>query len=127
MADAPTAASLLSVLSQLPADVVDTNIMKIIGHVGMCSLMLCSRETATVVRRSRSTLTLGTLSMSTAAGGEPSLQQVQHQSMQLGLYTSVHALALLARNCEDVELLMVGGTAHQPAWHYDTPLCAPGT
>ena len=81
MADAPCApiaASLLSVLSQLPADVVETNILEIIGCDGMCS-----RE-ASVVRRSRSKLTLGAV-----AGGELTLQKVQ--AAQLGLYTSANA------------------------------------
>ena len=102
--DAPQAASLLSVLSQLPADVVEANINNIIGHVGMCRLMLCSREAAAVVRRSRSMLTLG-------AGEELTLQKVQDQAAQLGLYTSVHALTLLAGRPDDVTFLMVGMAA----------------
>ena len=103
--DAPNAASLLSVLLQLPADVVETNIIKIIGRDGVHSLMLCSREAAAVVRRSRSTLTLRAVN-----GDELTLQQVRDRATQLGLYTSVHALTLLVGRTDDVNFLMVSTT-----------------
>ena len=123
--DAPKAASLLSVLLQLPADVVENNIIKIIGHVGMCSLMLCSREAAAVVRRSRSTLTLRVVN-----GDELTLQQVQDRVAQLGLYTSVHALTLVAGQPDDVTFLMVSTTmpcmAAEAAYMTQRQVPAPG-
>ena len=108
MADAPEdpkGASLLSVLSQLPADVVETNILKIIGRDGVRSLMLCSCEAASVVRISRSTLTLRAV-----ADDELTLQKVQDRAARLGLYTSAHTLTLVAGRPDDVNFLMVSTT-----------------
>ena len=104
------APSLLSVLSQLPADVVETNMFGILGPTRLGQLMLLSREAASVLRRIPSSLTLDCGGKWWREGGvdeEVALQRLEEQATRLGLYTSVQRLELWAIRAGQVNHLVV--------------------